>query len=185
MTSPRDRVGRTDLVENRLVGMKSRGAYETPGGAACHRASRTRTSHRRPRNRYLQQTLAVRYAEIVYNGVWFSTQRQALDGFFNVSQQRGHWQRRPQALEGHVERHQPKSPFCSIARTWPVSPWAATTKDAEGFINLFAFQSPFAPKPKRRQQFRDPAPPLDCHPEDIRQGCLEDLQPAMSARSDA
>src|SRR5262249_27416682 len=74
-------VGRTDLVENRLVGMKSRGAYETPGGTllvTAHRELERLTVDRE--TAHLQQMLAVRYAELVYNGAWFSTQRQALDG---------------------------------------------------------------------------------------------------------
>src|SRR5204863_9545733 len=81
-------IGRTDLVENRLVGMKSRGAYETPGGTLlikAHQELERLTVDRE--TAHFQQALSNRYAELVYNGVWFSTLRESLDGFFNVAQQ--------------------------------------------------------------------------------------------------
>src|SRR4030088_788864 len=81
-------VGRTDIVENRLVGMKSRGAYETPGGTlliTAHRELETLTVDRE--TAHFQQALSLRYAELVYYGLWFSPLRAALDGFFNASQQ--------------------------------------------------------------------------------------------------
>ena len=83
-------VGRTDLVENRLVGMKSRGAYESPPGGTllvlAHQELERLTVDRE--TAHFQQALSVRYAELVYNGLWFSPLRKALDGFFNVAQQR-------------------------------------------------------------------------------------------------
>jgi len=85
----RNGVGRTDLVENRLVGMKSRGAYETPGGTLlviAHRELERLSADRE--TAHFAQALSVRYAELVYNGLWFSPLREALDGFFNVTQQR-------------------------------------------------------------------------------------------------
>src|SRR5207248_9408059 len=82
-------IGRTDLVENRLVGMKSRGAYETPGGTLlvkAHQELERLTVDRE--TAHFQQALASRYAELVYYGLWFSPLREALDGFFTVAQQR-------------------------------------------------------------------------------------------------
>jgi len=79
-------IGRTDLVENRLVGMKSRGAYETPGGTllvTAHRELERLTVDRE--TAHFQQALSVRYAELVYYGLWFSPLREALDGFFHVA----------------------------------------------------------------------------------------------------
>lgn len=81
-------VGHVDMVENRLVGIKSRGVYETPGGTLLYTAHRELerlvldkdTSH-------MKETLAIRYAELVYNGQWFCTLRSALDAFVNVTQQ--------------------------------------------------------------------------------------------------
>jgi argininosuccinate synthase len=80
-------IGHVDMVENRLVGIKSRGVYETPGGTLLYAAHRElerlvldrETSH-------LKETLAIKYAELVYNGQWFSTIRHALDAFVDVTQ---------------------------------------------------------------------------------------------------
>ncbi len=81
-------VGHVDMVENRLVGIKSRGVYETPGGTLLYAAHRelerlvldSNTSHQK-------EALAIRYAELVYNGQWFCTLRSALDAFVEVTQQ--------------------------------------------------------------------------------------------------
>jgi argininosuccinate synthase len=105
-------VGRIDLVENRLVGIKSRGAYETPGGTLlvlAHRELEALCVDRE--TAHYSQLLALRYAELVYYGLWFTALRESLDAFFAVAQQR---------VTGTV----------SMARYNP--------KDAEGFINLFA-----------------------------------------------
>jgi len=143
-------VGRTDLVENRLVGMKSRGAYETPGGTllvTAHRELERLTIDRE--TAHLQQTLAVRYAELVYNGVWFSTQRQALDGFFNVSQQRVTGSVGLKLWKGTLNVTSRKSPF-SLYRADLASFTMGryNPKDAEGFINLFALPVTVRPKAK-------------------------------------
>jgi argininosuccinate synthase len=143
-------VGRTDLVENRLVGMKSRGAYETPGGTlliTAHRELERLTVDRE--TAHLQQVLSLRYAELVYNGVWFSAQREALDGFFNVSQQR---------VAGAVGLKLWKGTLNVTKRVSPYSLYRAdlasftmgryNPKDAEGFINLFALPLTRRPKAK-------------------------------------
>jgi len=81
-------VGQTDIVENRLVGMKSRGVYETPGGTiltTAHRAIESLTLDRD--TMHYKQVIALKYAEMVYNGMWFCKLREALDAFVDVTQQ--------------------------------------------------------------------------------------------------
>ncbi|NDQ58266.1 MAG: argininosuccinate synthase, partial [Acidipila sp.] len=81
-------VGRIDIVENRLVGIKSRGAYETPGGTLlvqAHRQLEALTLDRE--TAHYAQALALRYAELVYYGLWFTTLRESLDAFFTRAQQ--------------------------------------------------------------------------------------------------
>src|SRR5277367_3191099 len=76
-------VGRMDIVENRLVGIKSRGAYETPGGTLLVTAHRELESLALDRETaHYQQLLSLRYAEMVYYGMWFTPLREALDAFF-------------------------------------------------------------------------------------------------------
>ncbi len=143
-------IGRTDLVENRLVGMKSRGAYETPGGTllvTAHQELERLTVDRE--TAHFQQALAVRYAELVYNGLWFSSLREALDGFFNVAQQR---------VTGSVGLKLWKGTLNVTKRLSPYSLYRAdlasftmgryNAKDAEGFINLFALPVTVRPKAK-------------------------------------
>ncbi|MDR0331443.1 MAG: argininosuccinate synthase [Chitinispirillales bacterium] len=80
-------IGHVDMVENRLVGIKSRGVYETPGGAILYAAHRELESLTLDRDTsHFKEMLAIRYAELVYNGQWFSTLREALDGFVEVTQ---------------------------------------------------------------------------------------------------
>ena len=81
-------VGQVDLVENRLVGMKSRGIYETPGGTILvtgHRALESLTLDRE--TMHYKQQVALRYAELVYYGQWYCRLREAMDGFFDITQQ--------------------------------------------------------------------------------------------------
>ncbi len=133
-------IGRIDLVENRLVGIKSRGAYETPGGTllvTAHRELERLTVDRE--TAHFQQALSVRYAELVYYGLWFSPLREALDGFFQVAQQR---------VTGSVGLKLWKGTLNVTKRISPYSLYRAdlasftmghyNPKDAEGFINLFA-----------------------------------------------
>jgi argininosuccinate synthase len=147
-------VGRTDLVENRLVGMKSRGAYETPGGTlliTAHRELERLTVDRE--TAHFAQGLSVRYAELVYNGLWFSPLREALDGFFNFAQQR---------VTGSVGLKLWKGTLNVTKRLSPYSLYRAdlasfsmgryNPKDAEGFINLFALPVTVRPKAKAEGQ---------------------------------
>ena len=146
----RNGIGRVDLVENRLVGMKSRGAYETPGGTllvTAHRELERLTVDRE--TSHFQQALAARYAELVYNGVWFSALREALDGFFRVAQQN---------VTGSVGLKLWKGTLSVTKRLSPYSLYRAdlasftmgryNPKDAEGFINLFALPVTVRPKAK-------------------------------------
>ena len=147
-------VGRTDLVENRLVGMKSRGAYETPGGTllvAAHRELERLTLDRE--TSHFQQVLSVRYAELVYYGLWFSPLRESLDGFFNVAQQRVTGSVGLKLWKGTLNITKRLSPF-SLYRTdlASFSMGRYNPKDAEGFINLFALPVTVRPIAKAEGQ---------------------------------
>jgi argininosuccinate synthase len=133
-------VGRTDIVENRLVGIKSRGAYETPGGTllvAAHRELETLALDRE--TAHYSQILSLRYAEMVYYGMWFTPLREALDAFFASAQRR---------VTGTIGLELYKGNVTVISRTSPNSLYRTNLasfsmtgynpKDAEGFINLFA-----------------------------------------------
>jgi argininosuccinate synthase len=146
----RNGVGRTDLVENRLVGMKSRGAYETPGGTLimkAHQELERLTVDRE--TAHFQQALSVRYAELVYNGLWFSHLREALDGFFKTAQERVTGSVGLKLWKGTLNVSSRKSPF-SLYRADLASFTMGryNPKDAEGFINLFALPVTVRPKAK-------------------------------------
>ena len=133
-------VGRIDLVENRLVGIKSRGAYETPGGTllvTAHRELETLCLDRE--TAHYSEMLSLRYAELVYYGVWFSPQREALDAYFSEAQKRVTGTVGLKLYKGNVTVTRRTSPY-SLYRKGLAS-FAMTgynPKDAEGFINLFA-----------------------------------------------
>jgi argininosuccinate synthase len=133
-------VGRIDLVENRLVGIKSRGAYETPGGTllvAAHRELETLCLDRE--TAHYSETLSLRYAELVYYGTWFTPQRDALDAYFTEAQKRVTGTVGLKLYKGNVSVTKRVSPY-SLYRKGLAS-FAMTgynPKDAEGFINLFA-----------------------------------------------
>jgi argininosuccinate synthase len=133
-------VGRIDLVENRLVGIKSRGAYETPGGTLLVLAHRELEALCLDRETaHYSQVLAHRYAELVYYGLWFTTLREALDSFFAVAQKRVTGTVGLRMYKGNVTVTRRESPH-SLYRTDMASFSMAhyNPKDAEGFINLFA-----------------------------------------------
>ncbi len=133
-------VGRIDLVENRLVGIKSRGAYETPGGTLLVTAHRELEALCLDRETlHFQQHLALRYAELVYYGLWFTPLREALDAFFSSTQQRVTGTVGLKLYKGNISVETRSSPY-SLYRT-ELASFAMTRynpKDAEGFINLFA-----------------------------------------------
>ncbi len=133
-------VGRIDLVENRLVGIKSRGAYETPGGTLlvlAHRELETLCLDRE--TAHYSEMLSLRYAELVYYGTWFTPQREALDAYFTAAQRRVTGTVGLKLYKGNVTVTKRTSPY-SLYRKGLAS-FAMTgynPKDAEGFINLFA-----------------------------------------------
>jgi len=133
-------VGRIDLVENRLVGMKSRGAYETPGGTLlvlAHRELETLCVDRE--TAHFAQALSLRYAELVYYGLWFTELRRALDAFFATAQKRVTGTVGLQLYKGNVtvtKRTSPHSLYHKDLASFAMTRY--NPKDAEGFINLFA-----------------------------------------------
>jgi len=133
-------VGRMDIVENRLVGIKSRGAYETPGGTLLVTAHRELESLALDRETaHYQQILSLRYAEMVYYGMWFTPLREALDAFFTSSQRRVTGSVSLALCRGNVSvtsRHSPYSLYRTNLASFTMTGY--NPKDAEGFINLFA-----------------------------------------------
>jgi argininosuccinate synthase len=133
-------VGRIDIVENRLVGIKSRGAYETPGGTLLVMAHRELESLTLDRETlHYQQILSLRYAEMVYYGMWFTPLREALDAFYLSSQRRVSGSVSLTLWKGTVSVASRQSSY-SLYRTnlASFSMTGYNPKDAEGFINLFA-----------------------------------------------
>lgn len=133
-------VGQVDLVENRLVGIKSRGVYETPGGTilvAAHNALESLTLDRE--TMHYKQQLALKYAELVYYGLWFSRLREALDAFVDVTQRNVTGSVRMKLFKGHCTPAGVRSPH-SLYRTDLASFKMGAEydpADATGFIRLF------------------------------------------------
>jgi argininosuccinate synthase len=137
-------IGRIDLVENRFVGMKSRGVYETPGGTilmAAHRAIESLTLDRGAA--HLKDELMPRYAEFVYNGFWFSPEREMLQALIDKSQEHVEGEVRLRLYKGNVivaGRDSAKSLYSSTLVTFEDDKGAYDQKDAEGFIRLNALR---------------------------------------------
>jgi argininosuccinate synthase len=133
-------IGRVDLVENRFVGMKSRGVYETPGGTillAAHRAIESITLDRGAA--HLKDELMPRYAELIYNGFWFSPEREMLQALIDKSQEHVEGEVRLKLYKGNVivtGRESAKSLYSSALVTFEDDKGAYDQKDAEGFIRL-------------------------------------------------
>jgi argininosuccinate synthase len=133
-------VGQTDLVENRLVGMKSRGAYETPGGTILYTAI-TALEHlclERDTLHYKQQ-IALKYADLVYYGQWFHPLREALDAFVNNTQQRTTGTVKLRLFKGRATVASTASPYSLYQHNLASFTMGAEYdgKDAIGFIKLF------------------------------------------------
>jgi len=132
-------VGRVDLVENRLVGMKSHGVYETPGGTllrAAHQGLEEITLDRD--TLHYKDVVAQRYAEVVYNGQWFTPLREALDAFVKVTQRNVTGDVRLKLFKGSVTlvgRQAPRSLYSSDIASFTMSE-TYNQADAEGFIRL-------------------------------------------------
>ncbi len=137
-------IGRIDLVENRFVGMKSRGVYETPGGTillAAHRAMELITLDRGAA--HLKDELMPRYAELIYNGFWFAPEREMLQALIDKSQEHVEGEVRLQLYKGNVivtGRESGKSLYSSSLVTFEDDKGAYDQKDAEGFIRLNALR---------------------------------------------
>ena len=137
-------IGRVDLVENRFVGMKSRGVYETPGGTillAAHRAIESITLDRGAA--HLKDELMPRYAELIYNGFWFSPEREMLQALIDKSQEFVTGTVRAKLYKGNVivaGRESAKSLYSSTLVTFEDDKGAYDQKDAEGFIRLNALR---------------------------------------------
>jgi len=136
-------IGRIDLVENRFVGMKSRGVYETPGGTVlleAHRAIESITLDRGAA--HLKDELMPRYAELIYNGFWFSPEREMLQAAIDKSQEKVTGDVRLKLYKGNVSVVGRKSPF-SLYNEEVVTFEADSVydqKDAAGFIKLQALR---------------------------------------------
>lgn len=137
-------IGRIDLVENRFVGMKSRGVYETPGGTillAAHRAVESITLDRGAG--HLKDELMPRYAELIYNGFWFSPEREMLQAAIDKSQEDVEGDVRLKLYKGNVivtGRRSDKSLYSDALVTFEDDQGAYDQKDAAGFIKLNALR---------------------------------------------
>lgn len=133
-------VGIVDMVENRLVGMKSRGVYETPGGTILYQAHQALEQIALDRVTYhYKEQLALRYAELVYDGVWYSPLREALDAFVDVTQRNVTGTVRVKLYKGSCTPVGVKSPYSMYNEEFATfgRDGVYNQKDAEGFINLF------------------------------------------------
>lgn len=137
-------IGRLDLVENRFVGMKSRGIYETPGGTillAAHRAIESITLDREAA--HLKDELMPRYASLIYNGFWFSPERQMLQAAIDLSQTHVEGVVHLKLYKGNViieGRESSKSLYHNQLVTFEDDHGAYNQKDAAGFIRLHALR---------------------------------------------
>jgi len=137
-------IGRVDLVENRFVGMKSRGIYETPGGTILHCAHRAIESLTLDREAmHLKDQLMARYAELIYNGFWFAPEREMLQALIDKSQESVGGDVRLKLYKGNVivvGRRSPKSLYSDALVTFEDDRGAYDQKDAAGFIRLNALR---------------------------------------------
>ncbi|MDR6182300.1 argininosuccinate synthase [Asaia bogorensis] len=137
-------IGRLDLVENRFVGMKSRGIYETPGGTillTAHRSIESITLDREAM--HLKDSLMPRYAEIIYNGFWFSPERHMLQALIDTSQKSVTGRVRLKLYKGNVicvGRESPNSLYDTRVVTFEDDEGAYNQIDAQGFIKLNALR---------------------------------------------
>jgi argininosuccinate synthase len=137
-------IGRLDLVENRFVGMKSRGMYETPGGTILYFAHRGIESITLDRGAaHLKDELMPKYAELIYNGFWFSPERELLQGLIDKSQEKVAGRVRLKLYKGNVAvvgRESPYSLYDQELVTFEEGAVAYDHRDAAGFIKLNALR---------------------------------------------
>src|ERR1700732_173282 len=146
-------IGRLDLVENRFVGMKSRGVYETPGGTILQLAHRAVESLCLDRGAmHLKDELMPRYAELIYNGFWFSPEREMLQALIDKSQERVEGRVRLKLYKGLarvVGRQSPNSLY-SLAHVTFEEDQVYDQRDADGFIRLTALRLRLAARRDRQ-----------------------------------
>jgi argininosuccinate synthase len=133
-------IGRIDIVENRYVGIKSRGCYETPGGTIYHKAHKAMESITMDRELlHLKEDLANRYTRLIYNGYWFSPERESLQKLINDSQKRVTGTVKVKILKGNVMvlgRKSPYSIYSEDLSTFETDSGDYDQRDAEGFIKV-------------------------------------------------
>jgi argininosuccinate synthase len=146
-------IGRLDLVENRFVGMKSRGVYETPGGTILLQAHRGIESITLDRGAaHLKDELMPKYAELIYNGFWFSPEREMLQAAIDKSQEKVEGRVRLKLYKGSapvVGRQSPNSLY-SLAHVTFEEDQVYDQRDAEGFIRLQALRLRLAARRDRK-----------------------------------
>jgi argininosuccinate synthase len=152
----RNGIGRVDMVENRFVGMKSRGVYETPGGAILHFAHRQMESLTMDREvMHLRDSLVPKYSELVYNGFWFAPEREALQALVNESQKNVTGTVRVKLYKGNIipaGRKSPVSLYKPQIATMEADPTKAYDQgDATGFIRLNGLRLKVAAEVSRKQ----------------------------------
>jgi argininosuccinate synthase len=147
----RNGIGRVDLVENRLVGIKSRGVYETPGVTLLIQAHKALESLTLDRDTlHYKQGVGLKYAELVYNGMWFHPLKEALDAFIDSTQIAVTGEARLKLYKGNattVGRKSPYSMYSFDLATFEESDY--NQSDATGFINLYGLQLKEAAKIKK------------------------------------
>ncbi len=148
-------IGRLDIVENRYVGMKSRGCYETPGGTIMLRAHRAIESLTLDREvAHLKDELMPRYASLIYNGYWWSPEREMMQTMINASQQTVNGVVRLKLYKGNVEvagrKSDTHSLFDESIATFEDDAGAYDQKDAAGFIKLNALRLRIAANRKKK-----------------------------------
>jgi argininosuccinate synthase len=147
-------IGRLDLLENRFVGMKSRGVYETPGGTiwqAAHRGIESITLDRGAS--HLKDEIMPRYAELIYNGFWFAPEREMLQALIDKSQENASGTVRVKCYKGHVRvvgRKSPNSLYSLAHVTFEADQGAYNQRDAEGFIKLNALRLRLAARNRKK-----------------------------------
>lgn len=137
-------IGVIDMVENRLVGMKSRGVYETPGGSILYKAHKDleelcldkETSH-------YKEIVSLKFADLVYNGQWFTPLREALSAFISKTQETVTGEIKLKLYKGNIINAGMTSPYSLYSEEYATfgEDGIYNQKDAEGFINLFSLQS--------------------------------------------
>ncbi len=150
-------IGRIDLVENRFVGMKSRGVYETPGGAILHFAHRQMESITMDREvMHIRDSLIPKYAELIYNGFWYAPEREALQALVSESQRKVTGTVKLKLYKGNIMtagRKSPVSLYSPDIATMEADPTEAYNQsDATGFINLNALRLKVRAKVQGRPQ---------------------------------